>query len=105
MRPLRIVTLAQLALMPAGTLISPINIVPTVDDENRKVMDFDIQGTLQLKPMSRLVGMNQCWLVTVDTLPDVRVVDGRLEWDVSEHSYTVPNDFHPHRFVVWDEGG
>lgn len=104
MKPLRIVTLAQLALMPAGTLISPINIVPTVDDENRKVMDFDIQGTLQLKPMSRLVGMNGYWLETVDLLPDVKVVDGRLEWNVSEHSYTIPNEFHPHRFVVWSEG-
>ncbi|AUM59700.1 hypothetical protein HOS55_gp098 [Pseudomonas phage PMBT3] len=103
MRPLRIVTLAQLALMPAGTLISPINIVPYVDDENRKMMDFDIQGTLQLKPMSRLVGQDEHWLVTIDILPDVRVVDGRIEYNVSEHSYTIPNDFHPHRFVVWEE--
>jgi len=102
-KPLRIVTLAQLALMPAGTLISPINIVPTVDDENRKVMDFDIQGTLQLRPMAKVVGMNGYWLETVGLLPDVKVVDGRLEWYVSEHSYTVPNDFHPHRFVVWQE--
>lgn len=103
MKPLRIVTLAQLALMPVGTLISPINIVPTVDDENRKVMDFDIQGTLQLKPISRLVGQDENWLVTIDILPDVRVVDGRIKYTVSEHSYTIPNDFHPHRFVVWEE--
>ena len=103
LRPLRIVTLAQLALMPAGTIISPINIVPTVDDEKRMVMDFDIQGTLQLRPMAKVVGMNGGWLETVDLLPDVKVVDGRLEWNVSEHSYTVPNDFHPHRFVVWED--
>lgn len=103
MKPLRIVTLSQLALMPVGTIISPINIVPTVDDEKRMVMDFDIQGTLQLKPMAKLVSMNGFWLETVDLLPDVRVVDGRLEWNVSEHSYTVPNDFYPHRFVVWED--
>lgn len=103
MKPLRIVTLAQLALLPAGTLISPISIVPTVDDKSRKVMDFDIQGTLQLKPMARLVGMDDQWLCTVDILPDVRVVNGRLEYNVAEHSYVFPNDWHPHRFVVWQE--
>lgn len=103
MKPLKIVTLAQLALMPAGTLISPINIVPYVDDENRKMMDFDIQGTLQLKPMAKLVGVKQWWLETVDLLPDVRVVDGRIEHGQTERSYTIPNDFHPHRFVVWEE--
>lgn len=102
MKPVRIVTLAQLALMPHGTLISPINIIPTVDDEDKKMMDFDIQGTLQLKPMSKLVGQDAHWLVTVDLLPDVRVVDGRIECSVSEHSYAIPNEFHPHRFVVWE---
>lgn len=103
MKPLRIVTLAQLALMPAGTIISPINIVPTVDDEKRKVMDFDIQGTLQLKPMAKLQRVDWQWIHTVDLLPDVRVVDGRLEWNVAEISYAVPNQYHPHRFVVWED--
>jgi hypothetical protein len=101
MKPLRIITLAQLSLMPAGTVISPINMVPTVDDQSKIVMDFDVQGTLQLKPMAKLVGVKGCWVETVDLLPDVRVVDGRLKHNVAEHSYTFPNEWHPHRFVVW----
>lgn len=103
MKPLRIVTLAQLSLMPVGTLISPIKIVPYVDNENRKMMDFDTQGTLQLKPMARLAGQDAHWLITVDILPDVRVVEGRIEYSVSENRYAIPNDCHPRRFVVWED--
>jgi hypothetical protein len=102
MKPLRIVTLAQLAIMPAGTIISPISIVQVPDSEDM-VMDFDCQGTLQLKPTAKLVSVDENWLCTVDILPDVRVVDGRIKHSPSEHSYTIPNDWHPHRFVVWEE--
>lgn len=64
-------------------------------------MQFDVQGTLQLHPKARLVGWDAHWLVTVDELPDVKVNEGRVEHYLSERHYSIPNDFHPHRFVVW----
>jgi hypothetical protein len=94
MKPLRIVTLAQLDLLPYGTIVSPI----VVKDG---AMQFDIQGTLQLKPKAKLVGRQDIWLVLVDELPDVRIEEGRISHSEAVTHYTIPNDFHPHRFVVW----
>ncbi|QBJ04465.1 hypothetical protein HOV23_gp108 [Pseudomonas phage Lana] len=95
MKPLRIVTLAQLDLLPYGTIVSPIK----VEDG---AMQFDVQGTLQLKPKAVLRGRQDIWLVLVDELPDVRIDEGRITSNESVTHYAIPNDFHPHRFVVWE---
>lgn len=103
MKPIRIVTLAQLAVLPVGTLFSPIRFSPPLDKGGKAVMEFDIQGTLQLDPTATLTSVSEHWLVAVDVLPDVKITDGRMKYQVTERSYMYPNSSYPHRFVVWEE--
>lgn len=93
----RVVTLAQLAELPLGTVISPINYIRT---EEGVRLETDVQGTLQLRPTTVLRGVDDFWIHTVDELPDLSIEDGRLYSRPSEHTYSRDTP-HPWRFVVW----
>lgn len=91
----RIVTLAQLVLLPLGTAVSPV----VVEDGH---CVFDVQGVLQLEPRCRVTGKSGHFLEITGDLPDIRVVDGRVKTAPSISSYSLPGHY-PHRFVVWPE--
>ena len=90
----RIVTLAQLCLLPLGTLVSPV-----VIEEGRA--EFDIQGTLQTRGAALYSSNDGQFLELTGVLPDVKVVDGRVSTSPCINAYSIPNEWHPHRFVVW----
>lgn len=94
MKP-RIVTLAQLAELPLGSVISPINFQMEGD-----FIDRDIQGTVKMRPKTVLTGVDYHWLHTTDELPDVRIEEGRVYTSPAEHTYARDSG-HPWRFVVW----
>jgi len=94
--PTRIVTLAQLALLPKGTLVCHVN----ADSDG--VAEFDIQGTLQVGPLHRLYRVDERWVLLSPVLPDVRVVDGRAVPSFGSTTYMLPTTF-PHRFVVYSD--
>lgn len=94
--PTRIVTLSQLALLPKGTLVCHVN----ADSDG--VAEFDIQGTLQVGPPHHLTGVDESWVELTPALPDVKVVDGRVETGFPPTDYC-RNSNYPHRFVAYSD--
>lgn len=92
----RIVTLAQLALMPIGTRVSPLLI-----EEGHLV--FDCQGVVQVLPSGKVTQITEHWLELTEDLMEVLIYDGRVETREASCTYTLPG-FYPHRFVVLQEG-
>ena len=92
---MRIVTLAQLALLPLGTIVSPLE----VKDGH---LVSDIQGVVQRRPAARLASKSEQYLELVDLFPDVYIEFGRVVSRKAECSYGLPGNY-PHRFLVWKE--
>ena len=93
----RIITLAQLEQMPLGTQVSQV-----IMTEGGRA-DFDIQGTLQLKPEARMTSRDSWQLNFTPVRPDVHVDEGRVSTQKGEFSFLYPNENYPHRFVIWEE--
>lgn len=90
-----IVTLAQLAAMPLGTVVSHVK--QAYPDHQ---MEFTCQGVLQMHPQARVVGNDGRWLRLRGLLPDIHIVEGRVVTHPDESSIAIDADW-PHRFVVW----
>lgn len=90
----RIVTLAQLALMPAGTEVSMLKL-----DDYRHV-EFDVQGVVQLDQLERLYQVDSRHVVLKGVRPDVHIREGRVFTYESTRSIARDTEF-PFRFVVW----
>ena len=91
----KIITCAQLALLPKGTRVSPIK----MNDDGSMV--FDIQGWLHLGPKSIVRKIDAGFIHLVGELPDVYVDEGRVVTHPDERSISRHGDF-PHRFVLWE---
>ena len=93
----RIITLAQLAAMPLGTVVSPV----VIKDGQ---MQFDCQGILELGHKIRTVAnQHNLYLDVAQLQPDLTVVDGRVKVHTDPcSSYAIPG-WYPHRFVLWEE--
>lgn len=97
----KILTLSQLALMPAGTVVSPVGVILTKDGE--QFADFDIQGVLKTKG-EHVIHARDSWQIVMRPLkPDITVREGRVFTHTGEHAYLYPNNRNPHRFVLWEE--
>ena len=92
----RIITLAQLAAMPLGTVVSPL----VIKDGQ---MQFNCQGILELGHKIRTVANHHgLYLDVVQLQPDIYVAEGRVTTYQSTSSYAIPG-WYPHRFVLWEE--
>jgi len=92
----RIISSAQLALMPKGTRVSWVKM------HEDGSMDFNIQGFLNLGAKSILQSVDSSFINLVGELPDVYIEEGRVVTRPDEHSYGRDANF-PHRFVLWDD--
>lgn len=97
----KILTLSQLALLPPGTVVSPVGVILTKDGE--QFADFDVQGVLQTKG-EHVIHARDSWQIVMRPLkPDITVREGRVFTHTGEHAYLYPNNRNPHRFVLWEE--
>lgn len=92
--PAKIVTLAQLALLPRETLVASLRLT------DKGMVQFDSQGIVDVGPLHRILGCDATWIHLSPVLPDVRIVDGRVESSWQPTSICLDNEF-PHRFVVY----
>lgn len=90
----RIVSLAQLALMPIGTEVSMVKL-----DDYRHIQ-FDIQGVVQLDQLERLHQVDSQHVVLKGVRPDIHIREGRVLTYESTRSIAREAEF-PFRFVVW----
>lgn len=91
----RIVTLAQLALLPRGTMVACIR----MNEQNQVV--HDCQGIVEVGPVHKIGHVSEEWVNLHPMLPDVQIIEGVVE-DSYEPTCIARENRHDHRFVVYD---
>lgn len=90
----RVVTLAQLALLPRGTMVACVKF-----SEFGQV-DHDCQGIVQVGPLHTLSAVDSDCVVLHPVVPDIRWHEGRVE-ESYEPTYIGRQAFCDHRFIVY----
>lgn len=98
----RVVTLAQLALLPVGTLLACVKFdkVQILVDW----VDFDVQGVMQVSEPFYLGHVDDTWINLRPMLADIHISDGRVVPDFTPTSIARNSTF-PHRFVIYEADG
>lgn len=92
----RVVTLAQLALLPFGTMVACVKF-----GEFGQV-DHDCQGIVQVGPVHTLGYTDDAWVNLHPVLPEIRWHEGRLE-ETYEPVAIMRPAFCDHRFIVYSK--
>ena len=91
----RVVTLAQLALLPRGTLVACVKF-----DDTYGQVQHDCQGIVQVGPIHALHSVDTDYVTLRPVVPEIRWHEGRVE-ESYEPTHIGRVNFCDHRFIVY----